>query len=97
MARMADNPAVMLNRAIALGERDGPAVMLAELEAIAGLERSHLWHAARADALARLGRREEATAALKTAVALAPTAPERRLLTARLEAAPTNHGDPRPQ
>ncbi|MCW2930410.1 MAG: hypothetical protein JWM19_1372 [Actinomycetia bacterium] len=87
MARMAGNPAVMLNRAIALGERDGPAVMLAELDAIAGLERSHLWHAARADALARLGRPEETIAALKTAAALAPTTPERRLLTARLEAA----------
>jgi RNA polymerase sigma-70 factor, ECF subfamily len=87
MAGMAANPAVMLNRAIALGERDGPAVMLSELDAIAGLERSHLWHAARADALARLGRPEEAVAALQTAVALAPTTPERRLLTARLNAA----------
>jgi RNA polymerase sigma-70 factor (ECF subfamily) len=87
MARIAGNPAVMLNRAIALGERDGPAAMLAELDAISGLERSHLWHAARADALARLGRPEEAVAALKTAVVLAPTTPERRLLTARLKAA----------
>jgi RNA polymerase sigma-70 factor, ECF subfamily len=87
IAGMAANPAVMLNRAIALGERDGPAVMLSELDAIAGLERSHLWHAARADALARLGRPEEAVAALRTAVALAPTTPERRLLTARLNAA----------
>ena len=87
MARMADNPAVLLNRAIAMGERDGPNVMLAELDAIASLERSHLWHAARADALARLGRRDEATAALKAAIALAPTVPERRLLTARLESA----------
>ena len=87
MAGMAGNPVVMLNRAVAIGERDGPAAMLAELDAIAGLERSHLWQAARADALARLGRRAEAKAALETAVGLAPTDPERRLLTARLEQA----------
>jgi len=87
MAGMAGNPVVTLNRAVAIGERDGPAAMLAELDAIAGLERSHLWQAARADALARLGRRAEAKAALETAVGLAPTDPERRLLTARLEQA----------
>jgi RNA polymerase sigma-70 factor (ECF subfamily) len=87
MARMGDNPAVMLNRAIAIGERDGPAAMLAALDAITSLDKSHLWHAARADALARLGRPEEAAAALTTAIALAPTTPERRLLTARLAAA----------
>jgi len=87
MAVMGGNPVVLLNRAVAIGERDGPAAMLAELDAIAGLERSHLWHAARADALTRLGRRAEGVAALEAAVALAPTDPERRLLTARLEAA----------
>jgi RNA polymerase sigma-70 factor (ECF subfamily) len=86
MLRLHSSPAVSLNRAVALGERDGPAVMLAELDAIAGLDKSHLWHAARADALARLGRPVEAAGALRTAIALAPTTPERRLLTARLAA-----------
>jgi RNA polymerase sigma-70 factor (ECF subfamily) len=78
------NPAVALNRAIAVGERDGAAAMLAALDAIDGLDRSYLWHAARADALGRLGRPGEATAALEAAIDLAPTGPERRLLAARL-------------
>jgi RNA polymerase sigma-70 factor (ECF subfamily) len=84
MLRLAGNPAVQLNRAIAVGERDGPAAMLDALDAIAGLDQSHLWHSARADALARLGRAADADAALRAAIDLAPTAPERRLLTARL-------------
>jgi RNA polymerase sigma-70 factor (ECF subfamily) len=84
MLRLHPNPAVSLNRAIAIGERDGPAAMLGDLDAIAGLERSHLWHAARADALGKLGRDGEATAALRIAIDLAPTMPERRLLSTRL-------------
>ena len=76
-----------LNRAVALTERDGPGAGLAALEAIRGLERSHLWHAARADALGGLGRRREAAGELQAAMSLAPTEPERRLLRARLGAA----------
>jgi RNA polymerase sigma-70 factor (ECF subfamily) len=85
--RLTSNPAISLNRAVAIGERDGPADMLTALDAISGLDRSHLWHAARADALGKLGRGEEAAGVLRTAISLAPTAPERALLTARLEAA----------
>jgi RNA polymerase sigma-70 factor, ECF subfamily len=85
MLRLTANPAVSLNRAVAIGERDGPAGMLTALDAISGLDRSHLWHAARADALGKLGRDEDAAAALRTAISLAPTTPERALLTARLE------------
>lgn len=83
MAALRANPAVLLNRAVAVGERDGAAAMLAALDAIDGLDRSYLWHAARADALARLGRPAEAAAALEAAIELAPTAPERRLLVRR--------------
>jgi RNA polymerase sigma-70 factor (ECF subfamily) len=82
--RLTSNAAVSLNRAVAIGERDGPADMLTALDAISGLDKSHLWHAARADALAKLGQGEEAAAALRTAIDLAPTAPERRLLSSRL-------------
>jgi RNA polymerase sigma factor (sigma-70 family) len=82
--KVTGGPAVRLNWAIALGEADGPGAMLAALDKIAGLERSHLWHAARADALRRLGRDDEAAAALRAAIDLAPTAPERRLLELRL-------------
>jgi len=78
------NPAVALNRAVAVGYLDGPAAALAALDAITGLDRSHLWHAARADALRQLGRPAEAAGALRSAIALAPTDPERRLLEQRL-------------
>jgi RNA polymerase sigma-70 factor, ECF subfamily len=79
------NPVVSLNRAIALTERDGPEAGLGVLEAIRGLERSHLWHAALADALSRLGRSGDAARELQAAISLAPTEPERRLLRVRLE------------
>jgi RNA polymerase sigma factor (sigma-70 family) len=78
------NPAVALNRAVAVTERDGPEHGLAALEVIVGLERSHLWHAALADNLRRLGRTAEAAGELETAVSLAPTEGERRLLLSRL-------------
>ncbi len=78
------NPVVALNRAVAVTQRDGPEQGLAALEAIVGLERSHLWHAALADNLRRLGRITEAGEELETAAALAPTEGERRLLMSRL-------------
>jgi RNA polymerase sigma-70 factor (ECF subfamily) len=78
------NPVVALNRAVAVTERDGPEHGLAALEAIVGLELSHLWHAALADNLRRLGRTAEAAGELETAASLAPTEGERRLLLSRL-------------
>jgi RNA polymerase sigma factor (sigma-70 family) len=78
------NPVVALNRAVAVTERDGPEHGLAALEAIVGLERSHLWHAALADNLRRLGRTAGAAGELETAASLAPTEGERRLLLSRL-------------
>jgi RNA polymerase sigma factor (sigma-70 family) len=83
---IASNPVVALNRAVALTERDGPEAGLAALEAIHGLEHSHLWHAALADNLRRLGRPSEAAGQLRTAVGLAPTETEQRLLRGRLSA-----------
>ena len=77
-------PVVALNRAVAITERDGPEHGLAALEAIVGMERSHLWHAALADNFRRLGRAAEAAGELETAAALAPTEGERRLLLSRL-------------
>ena len=82
------NPAVALNRAVAVTERDGPAAGLAALDAITGMGRWHLWHAARAEALARLGDTGQARDALRQAVELAPTGPERRLLSRRLAEMP---------
>jgi RNA polymerase sigma factor (sigma-70 family) len=78
------NPVVALNRAIAVTERDGPEAGLAALKTIVGLEYSHLWHAALADNLRRLGRPGDAAGELQTAVTLAPGDAERRLLQGRL-------------
>jgi RNA polymerase sigma factor (sigma-70 family) len=80
------NPVVALNRAVAVTERDGPEAGLAALKTIAGLEYSHLWHAALADNLRRLGHPSEAAGELQTAVTLAPSDAEQRLLQGRLNA-----------
>jgi len=59
---VAPTPVVALNRAIAIGEVQGPAAALAlvgELE----LDNYHPFHATRADLLRRLGRHSEAAAA----------------------------------
>ena len=80
------NPVVALNRAVAVTERDGPEAGLAALKTIAGLEYSHLWHAALADNLRRLGHTSEAAGELHAAVTLAPSEAEQRLLQDRLRA-----------
>ena len=41
------NPAVALNRAVAVMERDGPAAGLGALDAVTQMPRSQLWHASR--------------------------------------------------
>jgi RNA polymerase sigma-70 factor (ECF subfamily) len=91
LARLDRSPAVELNRAVAVAEVDGPEAglaLLAELEATdagAALVRtSHLFWSARADLLRRLDRCDDATDAYERALALAPTAPERRFLEGRL-------------
>ena len=81
-------PVVALNRAIAVGERDGPAAALAALDALADkLDTYHLLHAARGDVLHRLGRHDEAAAAFERAVALTANAAEVELLRRRRAAA----------
>lgn len=88
LVAVAPSPVAALNRAIALGERDGPAAALSELDALAeALGGYHLLHAARGDALAALGRHEEAAAAFDRAIALTSNAAERELLHARRDAA----------
>jgi RNA polymerase sigma-70 factor (ECF subfamily) len=80
------SPVVSLNRAIAVGMAEGPAVGLLLLDDLAthpALQGLHLLPAARADLLARAGRTDEAVAELDRAVALAPTDRERRQLRDR--------------
>ena len=85
----ADQSAVIeLNRAAAVAMRDGPEHGLALIDAILArgeLEEYHLAHAARADLLRRLGRKAEAAAAYKRALALAVEEPERRLIERRIK------------
>ena len=74
---------VALNRAVAVAELHGPAAGLAEIDGL-DLSGYHLFHAARADLLARLGRAGEARAAYQRALELATNPAERTFLTGRL-------------
>jgi RNA polymerase sigma-70 factor (ECF subfamily) len=76
-------PVVALNRSVAVAQVHGPDVALAAIEGLP-LAAFHLFHATRGEFLTRLGRREEAAAAYRRAVALAGNAAERRLLERRL-------------
>lgn len=79
------NPVVALNRAVAVGELHGAA---AGLESLGGLDATALahyqpYHAARADLLARTGRRDAALAAYARALELTANPAERRFLEER--------------
>jgi RNA polymerase sigma-70 factor, ECF subfamily len=76
---VAPTPVVALNRAIAVGEVQGPAAALALVDEL-DLDNYHPFHATRADLLRRLGRHREAAAAYRRAAALAPTEAERDFL-----------------
>ena len=76
---VAPTPVVALNRAIAIGEVQGPAAALALVDEL-DLDNYHLFHATRADLLHRLGRDSEAAAAYERAAGMAPTAAERDFL-----------------
>ena len=85
------SPAVVLNRAVAIAEVDGPGAALATVEELlatpggeALARSSHQPHVARADFLRRLGRDAEAAESYERAAAMAPTEPERRFLDAML-------------
>jgi RNA polymerase sigma-70 factor (ECF subfamily) len=82
LTALSPTPVVALNRAVAVAELDGPAVALAEVDAL-DLDDYHLYHAIRADLLRRLGRRGEAAAAYDRAIALAGNAAERAFLAGR--------------
>ena len=75
-------PVVALHRAIALSEVDGPAAALALVEAL-DLDRYHVYHAARADLLRRLGRPTEAAAAYDAAIARTANTAEKSFLRHR--------------
>ncbi|MES2644494.1 MAG: DUF6596 domain-containing protein [Myxococcota bacterium] len=78
------SPVVALNRAVAVAMAEGPARGLVLLDELDTLGDYHLWHAARADLLRRLGRREEAEAAYVAAAQHTTNEAERRFLGRRL-------------
>ncbi|MEO7732711.1 MAG: sigma-70 family RNA polymerase sigma factor [Kofleriaceae bacterium] len=83
--RRQPSPIVALNRAVAIAMWQGPAAGLALIEELHhALADYHLWHAAKADLLRRLGRRREAAIAYRAALARVGSAPERRFLEGRL-------------
>ena len=90
LLRLEPSPIIELNRAVALAMRDGPEAGLAAIDGLVAageLADYHLMHAARADLLARAGRRGEAATAYRRALDLARQPAERRFLERRLAAA----------
>ena len=84
LVRLDPSPVVVLNRAIALAELDGPQVALAQVDALGGpLDDYHAFHATRADLLRRLGRSADSRAAYDRAIALAGNSAESAYLTRR--------------
>lgn len=74
-------PVVALNRAIAVGEVDGPEAALGSLDDLAApLDSYHLFHATHATMLRRLGRIADARTAFTRAASLASTVEDQQFL-----------------
>jgi len=84
LARLTGSPVVELNRAVAVAEAEGPEAGLAIVDRLA-LDDYRYLHSTRAELLRRLDRTDEARAAYRRALELAPDEPERRLMARRLE------------
>ncbi|MFE7802386.1 RNA polymerase sigma factor [Nocardia sp. NPDC057440] len=82
LVAMAPNPVVLLNRAVAVAEVEGPRTALALLDDI-DLANHYLFHAIRADLLRRLGRIAEALAAYDRAIARTDNLAEQAFLRSR--------------
>jgi RNA polymerase sigma-70 factor, ECF subfamily len=96
LERLDPSPIVSLNRAVAVAMVDGPQVGLALIDALAGdLDGYHLFHAARADLLRRIGSSVESAKSYGRALALVTNESERRFLERRLrEVQPKNLSRP---
>jgi RNA polymerase sigma-70 factor, ECF subfamily len=79
------SPIVLLNRAVAVAEIEGPAVGLGLVDGL-DLDRYYLFHAIRADLLRRLGRRNEAVVAYAAAIDRTDNSTEREFLLGRRRA-----------
>jgi RNA polymerase sigma-70 factor (ECF subfamily) len=86
---MHPSPVIELNRAVAVAMSEGferGLRLMDELGAAGQLQEYYLLHAARADLLRRLGRRDESATAYRRALDLTANAIERRYLQRRLQA-----------
>lgn len=84
LAQLDPSPIVVLNRAVAIAELDGPQVALAAVDRLAKpLAGYHAYHATRAELLRRLSRAGDARAAYDRAIELAGNTAEIALLTRR--------------
>jgi RNA polymerase sigma-70 factor (ECF subfamily) len=87
LLRLQPTPVVELNRAVAVSMVDGPEKALQLVDSLAArgeFKEYHLLHVVRADLLKRLGKREEAREAYRSALEAARTEPERRFLEQRM-------------
>jgi RNA polymerase sigma-70 factor (ECF subfamily) len=83
LAVIAPGPVMLLNRAVAVAEVEGPGAALTLVDRL-DLHDYYLFHAIRADLLRRLGRDGEAAVAYQAAIARAGNAAERDFLERRL-------------
>jgi len=90
LIQTAPSPVVELNRAVAVGMAEGPAVGLAALDGIArsggtsALTGNHLMHSVRGDLLIKMGNLPEARQEIQQAITLAQNLREKQLLTQKL-------------
>ncbi|MBD2038349.1 RNA polymerase sigma factor [Leptolyngbya sp. FACHB-321] len=85
LERLQPSPIVSLNRAVAIAMADSPQTAIGLLDRLATeLDGYHLFHAARADLLRRIGALEEAAQSYKQALTLVTNDSERRFLERRL-------------
>jgi RNA polymerase sigma-70 factor (ECF subfamily) len=83
------SPIVALNRAVAVGELDGPQVALAAVDRLeSDLAGYHAYYATRAELLRRLGRAPEARVAYEKAIELAGNSAEAATLRRRRDQLP---------
>ena len=86
LLRLNPSAVVQLNRAIAVAQADGATAGSRALEAVKGMEGSHLYHAARGDLLRAMGRADEARAAYALAATLTRSPAESELLRRKQDA-----------
>ncbi|HXF41465.1 MAG TPA: DUF6596 domain-containing protein, partial [Blastocatellia bacterium] len=91
LERAQPSPIVSLNRAVAVAMAKGPEAGLALIDSLDGdLDDYHLFHAARADLLRRLGSRVEAGKSYRRALELVTNDSERRFLERRMREVQAN-------